>query len=296
MYLRMGTIAIICVTVAACGGGGALFRTASQLDYTNAADARHSYSPYTTGSHAYSWDPGTVGNDVQEIYIGGDLEPRENLRHVLTHNGIDYYVGASRDGVGVDRLENYKLDLETRNGTDPFNFMGDGFRPFITQPLLYLDADLLAPGNAGILWALADSILILNDSLPPEYQIRVMGSREGNIAYRGEIQVNLEPAATVGLRCGVNAVACASNTPLALWSPFSASSTLYLPNDFDTSEYTYPRKVIVHELLHALGIQGHVDSIEFPDSIMGTTGEYIPNLGHIISKIDREVLQIMYMS
>ena len=35
----------------------------------------------------------------------------------------------------------------------------------------------------------------------------------------------------------------------------------------------YPRKVIVHELLHALGIVGHVDSIEFPDSIMGTSGE-----------------------
>ena len=29
---------------------------------------------------------------------------------------------------------------------------------------------------------------------------------------------------------------------------------------------------------------------------MGKSGEYIPNLGHIISKIDREVLQIMYMS
>ena len=58
----------------------------------------------------------------------------------------------------------------------------------------------------------------------------------------------------------------------------------------------YPRSVIVHELLHALGIQGHVDSVEFPDSIMGTSGEHIPNLGHIISKIDREVLQIMYMS
>ena len=54
--------------------------------------------------------------------------------------------------------------------------------------------------------------------------------------------------------------------------------------------------MIVHELLHALGIVGHVDSIEFPDSIMGTSGEYIPNLGHVISKIDREVLQIMYMS
>ena len=37
-------------------------------------------------------------------------------------------------------------------------------------------------------------------------------------------------------------------------------------------------------------------NLDIPDSIMGTSGEYIPNLGHIISKIDREVLQIMYMS
>ena len=71
---------------------------------------------------------------------------------------------------------------------------------------------------------------------------------------------------------------------------------LRIPDDFDVSEYMYPRSVIVHELLHALGTSGHVDSVEFPDSVMGTSGEYIPNLGHVISRIDREVLQIMYMS
>ena len=58
----------------------------------------------------------------------------------------------------------------------------------------------------------------------------------------------------------------------------------------------FAREVIVHELLHAMGIHGHVDSVEFPDSLMGSSGEYIPNLGNIISKIDQEVLQIMYMS
>ncbi len=45
-----------------------------------------------------------------------------------------------------------------------------------------------------------------------------------------------------------------------------------------------------------MGIQGHVDSIEFPDSLMGTAGEFIPNFGFVLSKIDREILQIMYMS
>ena len=57
-----------------------------------------------------------------------------------------------------------------------------------------------------------------------------------------------------------------------------------------------PRTIIVHELLHALGIWGHVDSVEFPDSILGTSGNYVPNLGFILSRTDREVLQIMYMS
>ena len=80
-----------------------------------------------------------------------------------------------------------------------------------------------------------------------------------------------------------------------IWD-YTRSSILHIPDDFDASEYTYSRSVIVHELLHALGIWGHVDSVEFPDSIMGASGGYIPNLGHIISRIDREVLQIMYMS
>ena len=71
---------------------------------------------------------------------------------------------------------------------------------------------------------------------------------------------------------------------------------LLIPDDFDTSEYMFPRTVIVHELLHALGIQGHVDSIEFPDSVMGTSGDFFPNPGFTIHRIDREVLQIMYMS
>ena len=57
----------------------------------------------------------------------------------------------------------------------------------------------------------------------------------------------------------------------------------------------FPRTVIIHELLHALGIKGHVDSIEFLDSIMGTSGDFFPNPGFTIHRIDREVLQIMYM-
>ncbi len=222
------------------------------------------------------------------------MEPRETLRHVTTtQNGIRYFMGASRDGVGVERLKNYDQDLVTQDGADPDGLSGDNFYPFIIQPFLYLDPDLLAPENAEILQALYDSIRILNDALPPEFQIVTRGTRATGIANWGEIVVSLESPASISSNCGATVVACAEFIPI---EGNTLSSVLHLPDDFDTSEYMFPRKVIVHEFLHALGIQGHVDSVEFPDSIMGKEGEYIPNLVHIISKIDQEALQIMYMS
>ena len=202
-------------------------------------------------------------------------------------------MGTSRDGVGVGRLENYEYDLETRNGTDPHGLSGDGFKPFKVQPNLYLDPELLDPENIEIARALDDGVRILNDALPPEYQIVVVGDGNAGEAHSSGIMVNLESASAIGSICGETAVACAQNKTTG---DSTSSSVLYLPEDLDTSEYSYPRSTIIHELLHALGIQGHVDSIEFPDSIMGTAGEYIPNLGHILGRIDREALQIIYMS
>ena len=296
-------LTIGCLTLAACGGGSGevSMGRVSQLDYSNTAAPRHSYTPYETRSHTHLF---SLSDEVTEVYIGGDLEPRETLRHVATtSNGIRYEMGASRDGVGVDRLVNYEHDLLTSNETDPYGLSGNGFVPFITQPYLYLDPEFLAPENVGILRALYDSILILNDALPPEFQIVIADTRATDIAYSGQIVVSLESPDLIGLKCGANAVACARNDIDTLWDwttvtqhYYTDSSVLYIPDDFDTSEYTYPRSTIIHELLHALGIWGHVDSVEFPDSIMGTAGEFIPNLGHVISRIDREVLQIKYMS
>ena len=286
------TIAIcVVLALAGCAGSGQEPPEAT-LAYTSAVASPHTYTPHQWSSHTSLWNRG----DVVEVFIGGDLEPRESLRHVVTtDNGIRYFMGASRDGVGVNRLEKYAEDLSTQNGADPYGFGGDGFKPFLLQPHLYFDPDLLLPENEGIAWALYDSVTILNDALPPEFQIVVAGTRLADVAYSGEIVVVLESPQSAYWACGSTAVACARN----FFTPdlhYTRSAFVNLPDDFDTSEYMFPRKVIIHELLHALGIQGHVDSVEFPDSIMGGHGEYIPNLGHVISKIDREVLQIMYMS
>lgn len=286
-------IAMLALLVAGCGGGGGLpVDDSAPLAYVSAVASPHSYTPHKSWSHLSVWNRG----DVTEVYIGGDLAPREALRHVATtEDGIRYFMGASRDGVGVARLENYKTDLETKNGADRYGFAGDGFFPFIINPNIVLDSDLHAPGNEAILNAVWDSVRILNDALPPEFQIEVFNPLPGYVHSPGEIFVHLESPDSFAWRCGQGAVACAINN-IDRRLRYTSSAEIYLPNDFDTSDYTYTRSTIVHELLHALGVWGHVDSVEFPDSIMGSHGGYIPNLGNIISRIDREVLQIMYMS
>ena len=287
--MKAALIIGVALLTAACGAEHVPTGSELQFNYAPAAGARHTYEPYAFGSRLSAY----VNGEIREFYIGGELEPRDSLRHIATKNGIRYYIGASRDGVGVERLENYKEDLLTSNGTDPYGLEGSGFVPFPVAPRLYLDPDFLDPENRDILFVLFDSVHLLNDALPPEFQIVLADTRATDIAYLGEIVVRLESPASIASKCGSRAVACARGKERG---GHMASSALYLPDDFDTSEFNYTRSVIVHELLHALGIWGHVDSIEFPDSIMGSAGEYIPNVGYILSKIDREVLQIMYMS
>ena len=73
---------------------------------------------------------------------------------MATENGIRYFIGASRDGVGVDRLQDYEKDLTTQNGADPYGLDGDDSRPFTGMPQLYLDPDVLLDANEGVLVAL----------------------------------------------------------------------------------------------------------------------------------------------
>ena len=277
--------------LAGCGGGGELDAvTPGILDSYNYAGAAYqspNYHPYETASHVHAWG--------DTVYIGGDLEPREELRQVGTENGIRFFMGASRDGVGVNRIRNYEEDLRTRDGSVLAFLSSDGFYPFRVRPRVWIhDKFSEYPGTT---LALAESIKILNDALPPEFQLQFAGTfsadalpadREGNIV------AALLPADTLKVQCGADAVACAGSTILS-GANYTRSAVLFIPDDFDTTQYMFPRMVIIHELLHALGIQGHVDSIEFPDSIMGTSGDFFPNPGFTIHRIDREVLQIMYM-
>ena len=281
------------LAVAACGGSEGPVSSESQHDYSNTVVPRYSTPPYKTLSYVQRWAGSDAIDDPASTILGADVLPKETLSHVSTTDGIRLYMGATRDGVGVARLNNYLRDLRTSNGTDLANLAGNGFFPFAVAPDLVFDADLENTENADLLAAIWDSVAILNDALPPEFQIEVFRALSGYTVALGDIAVHLESPTSSAWRCGTGAVACATNT---ISGTRTQSAEIWLPDDLDTADYWYMRSTIVHELLHALGILGHVDSFEFPDSIMGTAGETIPNIGYIISKIDREVLQIMYMS
>ena len=282
------------LALGACGSGdGPVTTDTAPLDYSNPASERRSYTEHQTRSNVYVY--GLEDDSVREVFIGGDLQPREPLRRVGTVDDIRLLMGVSRDGAGVERLENYEQDLQTRDGADRYKLRGDGFYPFFVQPIVHVDEEFALAKNKELFKALYDSILILNDALPPEFQIVLGDTRTSDYAHYGEIVVMLETPYAIASKCGATAVACAVSDRRTLQGR-TDSAVLYIPDDLDVSEYMHPRSTIIHEFLHALGIWGHVDSVEFPDSIMGGSGEYIPNLGYVISKIDREVLQIMYMS
>ena len=202
-------------------------------------------------------------------------------------------MGASRDGVGVDRLGNYGVDLETRDGTVASLLSSDGFHPFRVKPRIRLGRGF-ENSDTEVYRVLVGSMLILNDALPPEFQIWFGDDYLGGPLNEGDIVVAALPSAAIDRVCSEDAVACASsNIP---FGSYTRDAIVSLPDDFDASDLVFARTAVVHELLHALGIQGHVDSIEFPDSIMGTSGDFFPNPGFVIHRIDREILQILYMS
>ena len=196
------------LALGACGGDGSgptVSEVEPGLSYSSAAEERHSYTPYASRSNVYLLARGDASTLV---YIGGDLEPRESLRHIVTDNGIRYFMGASRDGVGVDRLENYETDLTTRDGDDRFGLYGDGSLPRPAAPELWT-ASLGPRRTSASCWPLPECMMILNDVLPPEFQLSVTDARTTSVAYSGEIFVSLESPDTIRVLCGAGAVACA---------------------------------------------------------------------------------------
>ena len=179
MRQRLIPVTLTTLLVTGCGGPMSVAPEDPQ-NYTPSVTPRLDYASHATTSDIHWWGK---SDGSWEVVIGPDVEPREPLRHVATLNGIRYFMGASRDGVGVNRLRNYQSDLNRQD-------YGSGFFPFIVQPDLVWDLDLRAPENEAILRAVEDSVRILNDALPPEFQLEIYTPRPGYTVGPGDIFVS----------------------------------------------------------------------------------------------------------
>ena len=290
---RISALIFMAVLLFGCGGRSPVQDVQTSHDYSRPAHQSPNYHPYASRSHVYS-----LGEDM---YVGGDVSPREKLRRIGTFGDITYSMGASRDGVGVNRLENYEEDLITQDGTVSPILSDKGFNPFRVQPKLWFENrfsglvfDEMDPAARAAATAILEGVQILNDALPPEFQIVIADPSKGDSPTdEGAIIVRYVPESDIAGMCGAGAAACAKGRTLL---GFTRDAEITIADNFDTLSYTESRTIIVHEFLHALGIWGHVDSTEFPDSIMGKYADFFPNPGFTIHRIDREALQIMYMS
>ena len=276
---------LLAIALTGCGGGGPIHQPEPVVsDYSKSARTSR-YEPHRSPSHFFIYD--------DTVFIGSDVEPRENLRsHGTDSHGITYYGGASRDGVGVHRLENYAEDLHTENGTVSAAFSDSGLLPFRVPPTVWVDRRLLDDSQSFLMfWQTWTQI---NDALPPEFQVELGGTLdERPRRQEGDIFIELTRPSGIGATCGQGAVACARSSVYP--DNRTHSAHILIPDDIGPDDLSRNTEVLVHEFLHALGIKGHVDSIEFPDSIMGETGDFFPNPGFVIHRIDREILQILYM-
>ena len=292
----------------ACGGGGG-----GQMGTLTSSDpAVHGSSGFgyrDPNYHPYETPSRITPTGLGIIHIGPDVGPSDKLQAMRTAQytpdgpGMTLFVGTSRDGVGVDRLKNFREDLKTKDGTQLPNLSSEGLYPFRVKPRLLLGRGM-DDWHSAVVSATFDTMFLLNDVLPPEYNFRYEGTYNNEIPPEGYFVFISLPANKLAGECGETAVACASNFALAYEDSsdnsfakgYTRNAFVYLPDDFTKDDYSYAMTIIVHEAMHALGVIGHVDHIEFPDSLMGKSGALFPNLGFVIRDIDKEVLQIMYMS
>ena len=242
--------------------------------------------------------------DLQGVlHVGADIAPSgDELAVTGTHNGTTVSYGRVRDGVGADAVIAYlnqQVDLMSEH---------PGFMTFDTPPTVRL----IQGTSAALSDYAVRAVQLINAALPRESRLLFSSDpaptlRDLEAVPDGEIFVDFSPWDTSS--------GGSSGVTYSLWQGSrrtkayifidpaktidriehakdrieeSAERSQGQLRDIQAYYEAYTLSTVVHELIHAIGMNGHADPIRFAESVMSYTDDLLP--GHALFPVDREVL------
>lgn len=231
------------------------------------------------------------------------ISPLRGLQASVTHLPSGYeiaYGTASNEGIDVAWAKTREQQaLRFRQAADELEryvraFHSDLLTTFDAQPIVRIDQE--NPEWAKIALTAIQSI---NTALPDRFKMHVVDRGDGEVQ-DGEIVIDFHPKA-LWPTPSYGRTAGRTEFPVLEWIPGDRANSKYGAHVWIDTGYMagasarHARALIAHEIMHALGLHAHLESPEFPATIMQSvinTGEDTPKQS--LYSVDRLGLFAVY--
>ena len=220
------------------------------------------------------WNPQHAGIDQARSQL-------DRLPSVGSRGGIDIRHGALRDGAGRDTIIAYLAEVLIYDGR---------VSGFPSAPEVRIFHTATARERAIV----EDAIEAINLSLPPAFQMEIGPDLLGEDEFINQGIEVVFVDCPGWYRCGRAAASTFTNLRRNAEGEQTRrrSQIAFARNTLAHVDYRRGRILMAHELLHALGVDGHVGT-QF-DSIMQARDHYTPATRSFLTPLDREVINVLY--
>ena len=272
------------VLLVGCGGGGGGHQDQQTLPFYRPPDWPGPRLPElpTVRPSDVGWAPVRYSSSTPVRYsptrlnVGADISPGPALPEVEGRPGVSY--GLARDGVGRASVtsyleENAKLHLSM----------------FRSPPTVHIAAGTSDEDREYV----AQGVQLINEALPSAWHLRIghdAPASFGNVnsVPTGKIYIEFAP-----IDRGSFGWASGSNFPDGSRRSAHIRVNSELQRLHKSREQVVHNRIVVHELLHALGLPAHLDRT---DTVMPTDGEFLWHVDYTaFFPVDREALLAAYI-